>query len=184
MSRSSCFVFFLILCLAVLPRAFAHDMDIITEFDGIGPPEGQDYQHEDEDPFKGAVNLTVTNTGTIAWGDFHFEIFQVPGWPTVEDVHFITDYISETEDYRPRMNGSLVDFVVDNEVVGATLDLYYYADPVLPTETVNFTVYTDNTIDNVPVFGLIIYPTPIPEPATLALVGLGGLLLLIRRRRA
>jgi len=28
-------------------------------------------------PFKGSVDITVTNSGTEAWGDFPFFIFQV-----------------------------------------------------------------------------------------------------------
>jgi hypothetical protein len=47
---------------------------------------------------------------------------------------------------------------------------------------VEFRVYTDNTKDRVSFFGLILYPTPVPEPATLALLGLGGVALLLRKR--
>jgi hypothetical protein len=159
--------------------ARAHEEIIVTEFSDFTP---QEYEHEDEDPFKGVVDVTVTNTGTIAWADFHFEIYQIPGWPTVEDVHFITEIVGP-DDYRPLKDDALVNFVVDNDVVGARLDLYFAGDLVLPTETVNFKVYTDNTTDNVPIFGLIIYPTPIPEPATMALVGLGALALLVWRKR-
>ena len=38
-----------------------------------------------------------------------------------------------------------------------------YADPVLPGETAHFTVYTDNP-DHLSFFGVMLYPTPVPEP--------------------
>jgi hypothetical protein len=182
MKLNRLFVFLISLCFlgfaAALP-ARAHDEFIVTDFSDFTP---QEYEHEDEDPFKGVVDVTVTNTGTVTWADFHFEIYEVPGWGAVDNVHFLTELIPP-DDYRPRKDGGLVAFHVDNDVVGATLDLYYSGDLVLPTETVNFRVYTDNTIDNVPFFGLIIYPTPIPEPATMALIGVGALALLLRKRK-
>lgn len=176
------FIILIALCFlgfAAASPARADDVDIVTDF---GDFTAQEYQHDDDEPYKGWVDVTVTNTGTVAWADFHFEIFEVPGWGSVENVHFITEIVG-LDDYRPRKDGALVDFVLDNDVVGATLDLTFVGDQVLPTDTVNFRVYTDNTADNVPLFGLIIYPTPIPEPATMALVGLGVLALLVRRKR-
>ncbi|MBN1918301.1 MAG: PEP-CTERM sorting domain-containing protein [Verrucomicrobia bacterium] len=171
------------LCVGALPgwvsRASAHDGFIITEFADFTVKE---FQHEDEDPFKGLIDLTVTNTGTEAWGDFHFEIFQIPGFPSVENVDFTTEVIGP-DDFRPLMEGNLVSFVVDNDVVGATLDLYFYSTPVLPNQTVNFKVHTDNTTDQVSFFGLMVYPTPFPEPGTMALLGLGGAALLLRWRK-
>lgn len=155
--------------------AYAHDADIVTEFPGF---EAQEFEHEDADPWKGWVNLQVKNTGTESWGDFHFEIFQVPGYDPVDDVSFIVDdpYEPYTEPART------LTWDVDNDVVGATLDLYFYDDPVLVDETVTFHVWTDNTVAQADFFGLLVYPTPVPEPATLLLLGLAGLA--IRRRRA
>jgi hypothetical protein len=165
--------------LGAVPGARADDAYIITDFGDFVP---QDFEHEDAEPFKGVLDLTVTNTGTQAWGDFHFEIYEILGFGSVENVDFVTEIIGP-DDYRPRMDGGLVAFVVDNVVVGATLDLYFYDDPVLPTETVNFRVYTDNTMDRVGFFGVRLYPTPVPEPGTLAIFGLGALALFLRKRK-
>jgi hypothetical protein len=170
---------FLVWLLGAVPGALADDAYITTDFEDFTP---QDFEHEDAEPFKGFINLTVTNTGTQAWGDFHFEIYEVTGFGSVENVDFITGIVGET-DYHPLKDGNPVDFVVDNVVVGATLDLYFYDDPVLPTETVTFKVFTDNTTDQVGFFGVKLHPTPVPEPATLAIAGLGALALLLRKRK-
>jgi hypothetical protein len=45
---------------------------------------------QEAEPFKGWANITVLNTGTEDWGDFHFEIFETSGG-SVEDVDFIVD---------------------------------------------------------------------------------------------
>ena len=73
--------------------------------------------------------------------------------------------------------------MVDNVSVGATLDLLFYGDPVLPSETVTFVVYSDNTIDNVSFFGTLYYPTPVPEPSTAVLLAGGLIGLAIHGRR-
>jgi hypothetical protein len=52
--------------------------------------------HEEADPFKGWGNITVQNTGTEAWGGFHFEIFEVSGYGSVENVDLIV-----TSPYEP-----------------------------------------------------------------------------------
>lgn len=153
----------------------AHDATINET---IGTMAGITVNHEDEDPFKGVVNVSVTNNTGIDWGDFHFEIVEIPNWGSVENVDILTSPLptsSQTLSSPP---------VVNNVVVGSTLDYYFYSDPVGNGQTATFSFETNNTTSMVPVFGILMYPTPVPEPGTLCLVALGlGTMLLARRRK-
>ena len=119
----------------------------------------------------------MENTGTESWGDFHFEIYQVTG-ETIENVDFIV-----TSPYEPTSTQAGLTWVLDNVAVGATLDLFFYSDPVLPGETATFSVYTDNTADQVSFFGTSFHPTPIPEPGTFGLLAAGLIGLASFRKR-
>jgi len=168
--RLALVVFF---CTAV--SVFAHPEVIDTIFDGTGPGEAQSYVHEDQEPHAGWVTVNVTNNGTELWGDFHFEIYDPIGGQDISNVHFLVD-----PPYEPTSTQSPLWWVVDNDAIGATIDLFYYTDPVAPGESATFAVFTSNP-DMVSFFGLMIYPTPIPEPATLLLLGLGAAVAIRRR---
>ncbi len=130
-------------------------------------------EHLDAEPFKGWLDLTVYNSGLDPWGDFHLEFYQVTG--PIDNVSWLV-----SSPYEPTSSQSGLTWAVDNVTVGATLDLYFYGDPVLPGQTANFKVYTDNP-DHVSFFGVSMHPTPVPEPATAMLMLLPALL--ARRRR-
>jgi hypothetical protein len=174
-----------VFCFAIgAAPARADDVNLTTSFSCLGSVAcEQQFEHEEAEPFKGWANLTLTNTGTEAWGDLHLMIFEVPGFGSVENVDFIV-----SAPFEPTKDGSStgLTWVVDNVTVGATLDLFFYSDPVLPTETVSFSIYTDNTTDQLSFFGLAFYPTPVPEPSTALLLagGLIGLAIRGRRHRA
>lgn len=169
---------FAILCLFTTLPVWAHDGSITLDL-GLG--EFFDWEHEDADPFKGFAEVTVTNTGTEPWGDFHFEFYDPLEDQDISNLAFLDSSSSDPCAVDPTSSQSGLTWTIDNDVVGATMDLFFYNDPVFPSETATFTVYTDNTTDPLPWFGLQIYPTPVPEPATIGFLGLGGLLL--RRKR-
>ena len=183
----------LVLMMLMFPiSASAHLAQITASFDDVGVGELQEFDHTDADPFKGLVEVTLTNTGTEAWGDFHFNISGID--TNISNVHFIDGSMYS---YDPVELGSDPTYIydpagtavartidsweIDNDATYATMDLYFYNDPIAAGETVKLTVMTDNTQSEVAFFGMCIYPTPIPEPTTVMLLGLGGLLL--RRKR-
>jgi hypothetical protein len=160
--------------------AWGHDFTYSTDISCLGPDCAVSLDHEEADPFKGWATITVQNSGTEAWGDFHLEIFQVPGYGSVENVDFIVD--SPYEPFSPTR--PFLTWEVDNDVVGATLDLFFYDNPVEPDEWVSFHVYTDNTTDQVSFFGTLFYPTPVPEPGTFGLLAAGLIGMAAFRKRS
>lgn len=134
--------------------------------DGMTLDDMLTVEHRDGGEYKGWFDLTVTNSGDTAWGDFHFEIYEVHGFGSVENVDFIV-----SPGFEPT-GSQYMTWSVDNDAVGATLDLFFYGDPVNPGETANFSVYTANT-DQLDFFGVRFYPTPVPLPGALWLLGSG-----------
>jgi hypothetical protein len=171
------------LLFAGAPSVWAHSVTIDTPFlfSGSGYDSNQQVIHNDQDPWKGFVTMTATNTGSQSWTDFHFGILSAGS--DVSHVYFQGDVPTVT------VNGSniLLQWTANNNTVygspfGATLDLYF-SQLVAPGQSATFTVYTDNTQNKVN-FAMLFYPTvsPVPIPGAVWLLG-SGLLGLVGRRR-
>ncbi len=124
----------------------------------VGPTGTVQTVHEDFDPFKGPFTVTVTNTGSSPWGDFHFGIFDPIGGQDISNVEFQDMSMGGLD---PTSSQTGLTWVINNVVVGATIDLYFCSDPVMPGETATFMVYTANP-DHLSFFGVLFYPTPVP----------------------
>lgn len=170
---------FVVVALCAAP-VFADDVDIVTDFDGVGQAIAKGFNHVDDDPYKGFANIWVTNNSQVAWGDFHFQIFSFDG-SDVSGVDFIV-----AAPFAPVSSQTLGSWTVDNTpVTGSKLDLYFYGDPINPGQSATFTIYTDNTL-NKGNFGLMMWPTPVPEPGSMlalatGMIGMAGIV--IRRRK-
>ncbi len=175
------FVLTAILSVSLFSTSFAHNgtADLNAENGGILTlSDVVNVQHDDQDDgygYKGTFTVSGTNTGAEAWGDFHFAI-----------TGFTDVYFSTGGGLYPTMNGVVMDaedYVIGtNEGGFSTIDLFFYDNPVEQNEAVTFTVYTDNTASQNSFFGICMNPTPVPEPATMAILGLGSLTLLRRRK--
>ena len=172
--------------LLAAPAALAHDADPVSgDFDDWGKIG---WEHDPEQyPWKGTFTLTANNTGTEAWGEFYFAIFdpQDPTADTFASVFFDTD--DGESNFYPLMDGMVVpaaDFdIYTNQWGNSELQIRFWDDLIEPGEDVTFVVYTDNTTDSHSFFGVQAWPGPIPEPATVALLGLGAVGLTAFRKR-
>jgi hypothetical protein len=143
--------------------------------DCVGPTCLHSQSHDEpvDGPFKGWFMLTVQNTGTAEWTDFHFELFQVTD--PIPNASFL-----DTPGFEPSTTQAPFSYMISGG--GKVLDFYFPDDAIGSGQFATFSVYTDNP-DEADFFGVMWYPTP--EPGTLLLFGLGalGLGLLGRRVR-
>jgi hypothetical protein len=175
--RKSVLLSLFVLCLSVFLLSIsipvqADDFDDSQTFNNLDPLETE--HDPDKDPWKGWFSLTAMNNTDEIWGDFHFDLFDIPGYSSTGV--FCDSSTAGCSD--PTSDRSVLEWTISNG--GKTLDLRYYADPIYVTQTGTFTVYTDNT-DNHQPFGVAYYPTVVPEPISSTLFIIGGATLGFRR---
>ena len=172
--------------LSIAVTAEAHNETITTSFTDFTAQEVENY---DESPYKGYLTLSVTNNTDVAWGDFHFYLFDIPGYDYGSyggsDVFFVDGDCGWEKEGASNCDptkdpGSLDSWTISNS--GKNLDLFYYSNPVNSGQTVTFEVYRDNSANELP-FGVGFYPTVVPEPVSSMLFIAGGAALGFRRFR-
>ena len=144
-----------------VPPATAGDWTWIGEFAGTGPDHAVTTQYWDGPVYRGNLTVSVTNTGTEPWGDFHFQIYDPIGGQDISAIDFL-DASHGGED--PTSSQSSLTWIADNDAIGARIDLFFCSDPVMPGETALFSVYIANP-DEVSFYGVMLYPTPVPPNA-------------------
>ncbi len=172
--------------------ASAHDGQWGTDdsplvVDWVGDSSSLDLTHVDADPYKGWATLYLKNICGADWGDFHLKIIGT----YLDHVNFCDNWGGDYS-YEPQLwikegysyvQDTDLTWTIDNDSIhGATINLFFYGDPIDSGDQAYIKVYTDNTWNKWPSFELSGYATPVPEPATLTLVGLGVVGLLLRAR--
>jgi len=168
--------------------AFAHDGswgDDATplDIDWLGSGSELDLQHIDADPWKGWASLTVRNLCGDAWGDFHLRIKEVCSPWSRTDVIFDVTPAPELwiKDGLTWVQYTGLNWTLGPD--GTTLDLFFYGNPIEHGDKALIKVYTDNTSRHGDWFTMSAYATPVPEPATIALLGIGAVALIRRTKR-
>lgn len=123
----------------------------------------------------GWITINATNNTASDWGDFHMEILDI-GQGSVDNVHFEVGTFS----MMPSPDSSQTfTYNIDNTSVGATIDFFFYGDPVTIGNSGTFKVFVSNP-DTV-LFGIVAYPSVVPEPVSSTLFLVGAVSLGVRR---
>lgn len=148
---------------------------------------GVDYLavHADQDingsGFKGWAYIGAMNTGNANWTGMHISLYDATVGVTTFDAKSVK--IIGYSPYAPSAMApnSIASFVIGTNASGhATMDIMF-SSAVAPNGAVFVQLWTDNTAQQVPYFGVAFHA--IPEPATGSLVALTGVVALFIRKR-
>lgn len=136
------------------------------------------------EPTNGWVTIDVTNNTNFAWGDFHVEVFSCApstGCSSIDNVDFVDNHPSGSP-LSPDSDRSPFTYTIDNVSVGATLDYFFYSDPIFTGgDTGQFKFKLDNPDGTL--FQLAVTPSVVPEPVSSTLFIVGAATLGFRRFR-
>ncbi len=180
--KKSCFLSLFVCAISILILGVAVPAQADIEYIDLTFTDlnQQIVENYDNDPWKGYISLTVTNNSGVAWGDFHFSLFDFGGYSSqVTFVDGTCSWAKTGTDCNPtKTPGSLDSWNKSTK----NMDLYYYSNPVYSGETVTFEVYTDNTANQQP-FGVGFTPSVVPEPVSSTLFIIGAATMGYRRFR-
>lgn len=164
----------ILLCLS--SASFAHDETFDTQ--NIDSWDGVYLEHQDSGEYKGFATITVINTMAEDWGDFHIAIVS---WDETNSVFF--DSTQQPSISVPLDSYNGLTYSNDNDYGPTKINFNFKENPIAPGDPLTITVYTDNTNGQNDWFGLQFWPTPVPEPATITLLGIGGFLFASRKQK-
>jgi hypothetical protein len=133
-------------------------------------------------PTNGWVTLNVTNNTNFAWGDMHFEILSCTslGCSAIDNVGFVDGFVDGMT--SPDSDRSPFTYSIDNGTVGATLDYFYYSDPILTGGDTGMFKFKVTNPDGT-LYTLAVTPSIVPEPVSSTLFLVGAATLGFRRFR-
>jgi hypothetical protein len=160
-------------------QAMADDVILDAHFSASGSYAAKSSEHDDLSPYKGWAQITLYNDTTDeSWSGIHFSIFQVANGSSLQNVYFVN-----ATPYEPTCTLGVASssIIAPTTTTGAEMDVTF-STALAPGSNCTIKVYTDNTTDKKR-FGVSYYPVAVPEPVTLAMLGIGGALLASRRRK-
>lgn len=130
--------------------------------------------------YAGWYTATVDNQSSVAWGDFHFEIYEIPGHAgnPLFDISKVVFDISEF--LMPSSSQTLDNINLSSS--GKELSFTFYNDPYAAGATGGWWKAHINNPDGV-VHGVTYYPSVVPEPVSSTLFIIGAATLGYRQFR-